>query len=56
MRGRRVRRDDASINRLIGITPRGQAFPFAVNVLSASRIAGACFSPDGLTLFVNLFG
>ena len=25
-------------------------------MLSASELAGVCFSPDGETLFVNLFG
>ena len=54
--------DDASdangehINRLIGISPRGEAFTFAVNVFSESELAGVCFSPDGRTLFVNLYG
>jgi uncharacterized protein len=45
-----------SVNRLIGISPEGEAFTFAVNVLSESELAGVCFSPDGRTLFVNLFG
>ncbi len=45
-----------SVNRLIGISPRGEAFTFAVNVYSESELAGVCFSPDGRTLFVNLFG
>ena len=44
------------VNRLIGLTRRGEAFTFAVNVLSASELAGVCFSPDGETLFVNVFG
>ena len=54
--------DDASdsdgehINRLIGVSPDGEAFTFAVNVFSESELAGACFSPDGKTLFVNLYG
>ena len=54
--------DDASdgnkenVNRLIGITPRGEAFTFAVNVFSDTELAGVCFSPDGKTLFVNLYG
>ena len=48
--------DEESINRLIGLTPRGEAFTFAVNVFSGSELAGVCFSPDGRTLFVNLFG
>jgi uncharacterized protein len=44
------------VNRLIGLSPRGEAFEFAVNRLNDSEFAGACFSPDGRTLFVNLFG
>jgi secreted PhoX family phosphatase len=45
-----------NINRLIGLTRQGEAFEFAVNVLNDSELAGACFSPSGDTLFVNLFG
>jgi len=44
------------INRVIGITQRGQAFEFAVNVLNGSELAGVCFSPSGRTMFFNLFG
>ena len=44
------------VNRLIGITRSGEAFVFGVNIFSGSEIAGACFSPDGSTLFVNLYG
>jgi uncharacterized protein len=44
------------VNRLIGLTQRGAAFEFAVNVLNGSELAGACFSASGKTLFVNLFG
>ncbi|MDA0182342.1 PhoX family protein [Solirubrobacter phytolaccae] len=44
------------VNRLIGITPRGQAFELAVNVLNGSELAGVSFSPSGRTLFFNLFG
>jgi secreted PhoX family phosphatase len=44
------------VNRLIGLTRRGEAFEFAVNVLNGSELAGACFSPSGRTLFFNLFG
>jgi secreted PhoX family phosphatase len=46
----------ANVNRLIGITRQGHAFEFAVNRLNDSEFAGACFSPSGLTLFVNIFG
>ncbi len=43
-------------NRLIGLSRGGQPFTFAVNLLNNSEFAGACFSPDGATLFVNIFG
>jgi secreted PhoX family phosphatase len=45
-----------NVNRLIGLGSKGEPFTFAVNVLNASEFAGACFSPDGEILFVNLFG
>lgn len=44
------------VNRLIGLSRRGDAFEFAVNVLNDAEFAGACFSHDGSTLFVNIFG
>jgi secreted PhoX family phosphatase len=43
-------------NRVIGISPDGSAFVFAINVFSTSELAGVCFSPDGETMFVNIFG
>ena len=44
------------VNRLIGLGATGAPFTFAVNVLNASELAGACFSPDGEILFVNIYG
>ncbi len=44
------------VNRMIGLTPGAEAFELAVNRLNDSEFAGACFSPDGRTLFVNIFG
>jgi secreted PhoX family phosphatase len=44
------------VNRLVGLSRRGEPFEFAVNVLNDAELAGACFSPDGSTLFVNIFG
>jgi secreted PhoX family phosphatase len=44
------------VNRLIGLSRDGLPFPFAVNRLNDSEFAGACFSPDGEILFVNIFG
>jgi uncharacterized protein len=42
-----------------GLTQSGQIFKFAKNIVpgnEGSEFAGACFSPDGETLFVNLQG
>jgi len=46
----------ANVDRLIGLSRDGVPFEFAVNIHNASEFAGACFSPDGNILFVNLFG
>lgn len=39
---------------LVGITPDGELYKFARNAVSSSELAGATFSPDGTTLFVNI--
>ncbi len=39
---------------IVGITPEGGIYKFAHNAISNSEFAGATFSPDGTTLFVNL--
>ena len=39
---------------LIGITPNGRFFKLGKNSGSNSEFAGACLSPDGSTLFVNI--
>jgi secreted PhoX family phosphatase len=39
---------------LIGITDDGGTFPFALNPAGDDEFAGATFSPDGETLFVNI--
>jgi len=41
-------------NHLRGITPEGVAYPIALS-RERTEWAGACFSPDGRTLFVNLY-
>ncbi len=46
----------ANVNRLVGLGADGVPFVFAVNLLNDSELAGACFSPDGRTLFVNVYG
>lgn len=39
-----------------GLTPRGELFNVAKNALNNTEFAGACFSPDGRILFVNIMG
>lgn len=39
---------------LIGVTPEGHLYRFARNAGNLSEFAGATFSPDGTTLFVNI--
>ena len=46
--------DGPGYNRIIGVTPKGEVYTFAQNILNLYELAGACFSPDGSTLFVNL--
>jgi hypothetical protein len=47
---------DVSTVYLRGLTPEGEVFDFARNLLNDREFAGACFSPDGRVLFVNLQG
>jgi hypothetical protein len=39
---------------LLGVTPAGQIYKLARNALNGSELAGATFSPDASTLFVNI--
>ena len=48
--------DATAAQYLRGISPTGQLFDFARNLRNTIEFAGACFSPDGRTLFVNLYG
>ena len=41
---------------LVGVTPQGEIYKFGHNAKSTSEFAGATFSPDGTTLFVNIQG
>lgn len=45
---------DEVTNYLRGITPEGVAYPLAL-LRAQTEWAGACFSPDGRTLFVNVY-
>jgi hypothetical protein len=48
--------DNGGMQLLRGISRSGEIFDFAKNIHNNIEFAGACFSPDGQTLFVNLFG
>jgi uncharacterized protein len=39
-----------------GVSLSGEVFDIARNLRNSLEFAGACFSPDGNTLFVNLYG
>ncbi|KZN28494.1 hypothetical protein N480_10395 [Pseudoalteromonas luteoviolacea S2607] len=41
-------------NHLRGVSPKGAVYPFA-KLNAQTELAGACFSPDGSTLFVNIY-
>lgn len=41
-------------NHLRGVTPDGRVYPFA-RLRVQTELAGACFSPDGRTMFVNVY-
>jgi secreted PhoX family phosphatase len=41
---------------LRGLTPNGAIFDLGKNLLNQLEFAGACFSPDGRVLFVNIQG
>ena len=48
--------DAGEVCHLRGLTRDGRIFDFARNILNSNEFAGACFSPDGKTLFVNIQG
>jgi len=49
-----VSEDGRSDDFVVGITPAGRFYQIARNAIGQSEFAGACFSPDGATLFVNI--
>ncbi len=48
--------DGAGEDFLHGLTPQGQFYKIGRNALNIEELSGACFSPDGSTLFVNMQG
>ena len=47
--------DRRDTNNIVGVVPSGDAFIFAHNSHNNSEFAGACFSAEGSTLFVNIY-
>jgi uncharacterized protein len=45
---------DAVANHLRGVTPDGSVYAFA-KLHAQTELAGACFAPDGATMFVNVY-
>ena len=50
-----ISEDGKGHDRLIGINKKGKTYSLAKNILNKSEFAGACFSPDGKILFVNIY-
>lgn len=48
--------EDNSAPFVRGLTPDGAIFDVARNIANTTEFAGACFSPDGRVLFVNIMG
>ena len=46
--------DTAGYCGLVGLRTDGTQYPIADNAYTHSELAGVCFSPDGMTLFVNI--
>ncbi len=46
--------DTGGMNSIRGVTPAGEFYTIAQNAISGSEFCGACFSPDGQWLFVNI--
>jgi secreted PhoX family phosphatase len=40
---------------VVGVTPDGNLYRFARNALNGAEFAGICFSPDGRTMFLNIY-
>lgn len=47
--------DGPNTQYVVRVSPDGQLYQFARNALNTSEFAGACFSPDGQTMFLNIY-
>jgi secreted PhoX family phosphatase len=48
--------DATAVQHVRAVSKDGEVFDIARNLRNSIEFAGACFSPDGETLFVNLYG
>ncbi|YAF97831.1 MAG: alkaline phosphatase PhoX [Nodularia sp. CChRGM 3473] len=46
--------DGGGVQYIVGVNGKGEVYQFAFNNFNNSEFAGACFSADGRTLFVNI--
>jgi uncharacterized protein len=46
--------DGSGVDYIVGVNRKGEVYQFAMNNFNSSEFAGACFSADGRTLFVNI--
>jgi uncharacterized protein len=46
--------DGSDTEFVIGVNQKGELYKFAANAINGSEFAGACFSPNGDTMFVNI--
>jgi hypothetical protein len=46
--------DGSGVDHILGVTLDGQIYKLGRNAMNQSEFAGATFSPDGSTLFVNI--
>ncbi|KAA9029136.1 alkaline phosphatase PhoX [Niallia endozanthoxylica] len=49
-----IAEDGGGNDRIVGLTPEGEIYTFAENVMNSSEFAGPAFSVDGNTFFVNM--
>ena len=50
-----ISEDGRGPDRLVNINSQGDCLPIAMNSFNNSEFAGATFSPNGKTLFVNIY-
>ncbi|AFZ59189.1 DUF839 domain-containing protein [Anabaena cylindrica FACHB-243] len=46
--------DGSGVQYIVGVNGKGEVYQFAFNNITNGEFAGACFSPNGRTMFVNI--